>query len=141
MEKIFIARVFAYETPGENAKGKASVGVSVASRLNGNALLVGSYCPRENDTRKVGFLTSPQKFESMDEAKAHAQKLEKVFLRGAQLNPREWEWGEPDEESSMETGGNVYHVRFCGHDLMTDPRAARVGREEVVYEGKVVEPV
>jgi hypothetical protein len=95
MDKIYVARVFAYETPSESAKGKASVGMSVASRLNGNSDWVGTYnADRGYDGRKIGFITSPNKFDSVDDAKVAAEKLAKKYPRGKALDSKEWVWGE-----------------------------------------------
>lgn len=123
MDKIYVARVFAYETPGENAKGNASVGMSVASKLNGNAFWVGTYVDGARDDRKVGFMTAPQKFSSLEKAEAHAAAMEKTFKRGSELDPKEWEWGSEMVESSIATGANVYAVRYKGHDV-SSPQAA-----------------
>ncbi len=141
MEKIYVARVFAYNTPGEKAKGKASVGMSLASKLNGNAHWVGTFVENADDDRKTGFITSPQKFPSLEAAHEHVAKMEKLYPRGAVLNSKEWEWGERDEDSSMEFGINIHIVRFRGHDIEVDRSAIHEGNSQMVYQGKVAEPL
>ena len=95
MSKIYVARVFAYETPSESAKGAASVGMSVASKLNGDADWVGTFNPeRAFDGRKVGFITNPNKFTSLQAAEEAAKKLANKFPRGYVMPSDKWAWGE-----------------------------------------------
>ena len=118
MSKIYVARVFAYETPGENAKGKASVGMSVSSKLNGNAHWVGTYVEgRANPDLKVGFITAPQKFSSLEAAEAHAEKMSRLYPRGTVLNSKEWGWGE-------ELDGNIHEVLYKDQDVSSQEAAA-----------------
>ena len=122
-DKIYIARIFAYPTPGENAKGNFSVGMSVASKLNGNQFWVGTYVAGAKDDRKVGFITNPDKFPTQEAADLKVAELSRVFKRGAEMSAKDWEWGDEMVESSIATGANVYAVRYKGHDV-SSPQAA-----------------
>lgn len=116
MSKLFVARVFAYETPSAEARGKASVGMSVASKLNGNAHWVGTYVEGREDDRKIGFVTAPTKFSSLEKAEEYADKMAKMYKRGDALNPREWGWGEPIE-------GMIHEVLYKGTDVSSNEAA------------------
>lgn len=120
-EKIYVARVFAYETPSTLAKSKASVGMSVASKLNGNAHWVGTYVEgRQQPDLKIGFITAPQKFSSLEAAEAHAAKMEKLYPRGAILNATDWSWGEVKDDSD----DNIHIVNYKATDVSSTEAAA-----------------
>ena len=141
-EKLFIANFLVYKTPGEEAKGEFSVGLSIASRLNGNGLLVGTYNPgaNEENSRKVGFITFREKFTSKEEANAFKAKYINSYRLGSALNIKEWAWGEIDEENTLalnSPGAVVHFIEFIGHEAEVKVQAER----EMRYEGKVVEPI
>lgn len=117
MEKLFVARVFAYETPSAEAKGKASVGMSLASKLNGNAHWVGTFIEGRSDDRKIGFITAPDKFSSLEAAEAHAAKMARIYTRGSELSSKDWSWGE-------EIDGNIHAVVYRGTDVSSQEAAA-----------------
>ncbi len=146
MEKIFISNFLVYETPSEEAKGKFSAGLVVASKLNGNNLLVGSYNPNRDSktTIKVGFITFRQKFETKEEAKEFRQEHSKKHPVGSTLNPREWAWGEEDMEATTELanpGAVIHFVDFIGHDEQVPTATSKKEEsEQMQYKGKVIEP-
>ena len=142
-KKLFIASFLVYKTPGEKAKGAFSAGLAEASRLNGNTHLVGSYKANQDDEanrRKVGFITFRDKFKSEEEANEFKAALKAKYLVGSTLNPREWAWGEIDEDNTMELnspGADVYFVEYVAHNAEVDSDAER----KLQFEGKVTEPV
>ncbi|MDX8338777.1 hypothetical protein SLH46_06270 [Draconibacterium sp. IB214405] len=139
--KLFISNFLVYETPGEEAKGAYSAGLAIASRLNGNRELVGSFNKSEDDEvkrRKVGFITFREKFDSEEAAKDFKEANKSKYQVGSALNPREWAWGEVDEESTLELGSqgaDVHYINFIGHDDQVPVK------EEIRFEGKVTEQV
>ena len=140
-KKLFISNFLVYKTPGEDAKGNYSAGLAVASRLNGNNELVGSYNANRDDEenrRMVGFITFREKFETEEEANAFKAAHKSKYPVGSALNPREWAWGEINEELTMQlgsVGANIHFIEFIGHDV-----EAGINRE-LHYEGKVTEPI
>lgn len=124
--KIYIARVFAYATASENAKGAASIGMSVSSKLNGTQDWVGTYDPTaELGDRRVGFITNPNKFSSLETAEKAAELLAKKYPRGAELDPTKWGWGREMLESGVD---GVWSVTYKGHDVAPDPEAVTASR-------------
>ena len=142
-KKLFIASFLVYKTPGEKAKGAFSAGLAVASRLNGNIHLVGSYRANQDDEanrRKVGFITFREKFKSEEEADEFRAVLKAKYLVGSTLNPREWAWGEIDEDNTLalnSPGAVVHFVEYVAHNAEVEADAKR----ELQFEGKVTEPV
>lgn len=124
MEPIYISKLQEYATPGENAQGAFSVGLAVASRLNGNSELVGTYNPNrvEENPRKIGFITFRDKFASEEEAKAFVEKVKPRYRVATALN-EDWAWGEINETATMamETQGavicDVVYVGKAGKDV------------------------
>lgn len=140
-KKLFISNFLVYATPGEEAKGAYSAGLAVANRLNGNHDLVGTYKAHRDDDeerRMVGFITFREKFESEEQAKEFKATHKAKYPVGSTLNPREWAWGEVDEENTLllgSEGANVHFVEYIGHDAEAEVK------REIQYVGKVTEPI
>ncbi len=147
MEKIFISNLLVYETPSEEAKGNFSAGLVVANRLNGNNMLVGTFNPNRTSEKsiKVGFVTFRQKFETKEEAEAFKAEHSKKYPIGSVLNPKEWSWGEIDNESTTNLasqGATVHFVDYTAYDeTVPTVTTERAEKEQMQYTGKVTEPV
>ena len=131
--KLFIAKVFAYATDSAEAKGAASIGMSVASKLNGTSDWVGTYDPTAELDRRIGFITNPNKFRSIEAAEEAAAELSRKYPRGAELPSSTWSWGREMVESGVP---GVWTVRYKGHDMHTDQSAVKT---ENVEETKTAE--
>lgn len=140
MSKIYVSNVVAYETPGDDATAGASVGLAVASRLNGNNVLVGSFNPNANTERKIGFVTFREKFndqlnESREVVKTALEVAQEYAAKqrangykiGSTLDAKQWAWGEVDEDATLAMAGNdgggasICIVEYIAHNEATVP--------------------
>lgn len=138
-ERMYVANVLAYETPSTDeesgkrlGKGMWSVGISVANKLNGNNLLVGSFNPGgSGEDRKVGFITFRKKFNAYkkdengkatteedpaaarEEAIKFATAQSAKFPIGSEMDDH-WVWGDVDTEGSTSVGegATVHFVEY-----------------------------
>lgn len=115
MKQMKVVGAKVYRTPN-SPQGMYSVGLSVASKLNGNNDgLVATYKGGNTDGRYLGFIANSNKFGVLSpsdivegkqviseerlalaeaEAKAFATKLEKKYPRGFVMPAKDWGWGE-----------------------------------------------
>ena len=145
-DSIFISRIFSYATPSEEAKGKFSVGMAVASRLNGDEDLVATFDEEQqaDGDLKVGFLTFREKFMTQEDAEEYRKRMSKKYPVASVLDPRKWSWGRVDEETTQElnSGAVVHMVRYKNRDVEVPKEAVNAkAKQGLEFKGKVTEPV
>ena len=114
---MYVSKVASYATESDEARGNFSVGIAVASRLNGNGLLTGSFNESGGKARRIGHITALEKFETREEANAYIKDELKGLKRGMKLSPTEWAWGDIDEEamlSNPESKAAIHDVNYIG---------------------------
>ena len=122
---MFIAEVKGYRTKSELAKGKYSIGMTVATSLNGDSDWVGSFNPNANSkARWTGFLTNRRKFDSKKEMKASLKELRKRFPVGSTMPSTSFAWGELNVEATQLNGSDgqveVHYVDFVDSRYQTE---------------------